>query len=118
MQLKMGKQLQCTGHFHQMEIFLISRKLASEGGKMDISKNYECRSKKRWPISISELPEKRRGHPLKLGEQLDKEVQSFIKATQDSHGVVNTQIVMVTTRGVIMTNLFAKNGGYSNITKD
>ena len=48
-------------------------------------------------------------------------MQSFIKATQDSGGVVNTQIVMATARGVIMSynaNLLAENGGYMNITKD
>ena len=56
-----------------------------------------------------------------LGEQMEKEVQSFIKATQDSGGVVNAQIVMATARGVIMShdvNLLAENGGYINITKD
>ena len=49
-----------------------------------------------------------------LGEQLEKEVQSFIKATRDSGGVVNTQIVMATARGVITShdvNLLAENGG-------
>ena len=60
-----------------------------------------------------------------LGEQLEKEVQSVIKAiqlaTRDSGGVVNTQIVMATARGVVMShnaNLLAENGGYMNITKD
>ena len=56
-----------------------------------------------------------------LGEHLEKEVQSFIKATRDLGGMVNTQIVMATARGVIMShdaNLLAENGGYMNITKD
>ena len=56
-----------------------------------------------------------------LGEQLEKEVQSFMKAIRHSGGVVNTQIVMATARGVNMShnaNLLAENGGYMNITKD
>ena len=77
---------------------------------------------KHWPISISKLPEKWRGHPHMLGEQLDKEVKSFIKATQDSGGVVfNTQIAMATARGVVTShyaNLLAENSEYINITKD
>ena len=75
---------------------------------------------KHWPISISKLPEKWKGQLLMLGEQLHKEMQSFIKATQDSGGVVfNTQIAMATARRVIMSdnaNLLAENSEYINIT--
>ena len=92
----------------------------SEGGRTHIAKNYECRNENVGQLAY-ELPEKWRGHPFMLGEQLEKEVQSFIKATRDLGGVVNTQIVMATARGVIMShdsNLLTENGGYMNTTKD
>ena len=91
------------------------------GWKDGCLKELRVQEQKCGPISISKLPEKQRGHPLMLGEHLEKEVQSFIKATQDLGGMVNTQIVMATARGVIMShdaNLLAENGGYMNITKD
>lgn len=48
-------------------------------------------------------------------------MQDFIKATRDAGGIVNTLIVIVTARGIIIShnaNLLAENGGYVNITKD
>ena len=108
-------------HFHQNGNFPDLKETSVRGWKDGYLKELQVQERKCEPISISELPEKRRGRPLMLGKQLEKEVQSFIKAIQDSGGVVNTQIVIATTRGVIMShdvNLLAENGGYMNITKD
>ena len=88
-------------HFQQNGKFPNLKETSLRGWKDAYCKELHMQQGKRGPISICELPEKRRGHPLMLGEQLEKEVQSFIKTTWDSGGVVNTQIVMATARGVI-----------------
>lgn len=72
-------------------------------------------------MEISEFPGKHCGRPLLLGEELEDEVKLFIKSTHESGSVVNTETVMGTARGVIIShnaNLLLENGGYINITKD
>ena len=78
-------------------------------------------SRKRGPVEIVELPQKRRGRPLLLGDELEQEVKIFIKAARERGTVVNTETVMGTARGVVIShdaNLLLENGGYINITKD
>ena len=70
---------------------------------------------------MHELPHKHRGRPLLLGEQLEDEVKVFINSAHESGSVVNTETVMGTARGVVISheaNLLVENGGYINITKD
>ena len=58
---------------------------------------------------------------LLLEEKLEEEVKLFIKASRAEGIVVNTETVMGTATGVIIShdaNLFAENGGYINITKE
>ena len=76
---------------------------------------------KRGPVKISELPQKCRGRPLLLEEELEDEVKVFIKSACESGFVVNTETVMGTASGVVIrydANLLVNNGGYINITKD
>ena len=71
--------------------------------------------------SIKELPEKRRGRPLLLGEEMEEQVKWFLKRIRQSGGVVNSQIVIGTAKGVVTAkdaNLLAENGGPLLITKD
>ena len=78
-------------------------------------------SRKRGPVEISELPQKCHGRPLLLGDELETEVKLFIRAARERGSVVNTETVMGTARGVVIshnTNLLIENGGYINITKD
>ena len=70
---------------------------------------------------ITELPEKRQGRPLLLGEEVEKQVKWFLKGIRQSGGVVNSQIVIATAKGVVTAkdaNLLAENGGPMPITKD
>ena len=72
-------------------------------------------------LPIKDLPQKKRGRPLLLGEQLDNQVEKYLKTLRDKGGVVNTAIVMACAEGVITnhdSNLLANNGGYITITKD
>ena len=78
-------------------------------------------SRKCGPVEISELLHKRHGRPLLLGEELEDEVKVFIKCARESGSVMNTETVMGTARGVVIShdaNLLVENGGYTNITKD
>ena len=77
-------------------------------------------SRKRGPVEIEELPQKRRGRPLLLGEEMEAEVKSFIKVAREKGTIVNSHTVIATARGVIIShdaNLLLKNGGYIKITK-
>ena len=68
-----------------------------------------------------ELPLKHRGRPLLPGEEMEREVQSFIKSSQELGTAVSTAVVMAIARGVVIShdsNLLAENGGYIDITKD
>ena len=56
-------------------------------------------NRKRGPVEIVELPQKRRGRPLLLGDELEQEVTIFIKAARERVTVVNTETVMGTARG-------------------
>ena len=61
------------------------------------------------------LPTKHRGRPLQLGEEMEREVHSFIKSSRELGTAVSTEVVMATARGVVIShdaNLLAENGGY------
>ena len=77
-------------------------------------------SRKHEPVEIEELPQKRRGRPLLLGEELEDEVKFFIKVSREKGTIVNMHIVIATARGVVIShdaNLLFENGGYTEITK-
>ena len=72
-------------------------------------------------IKIDELPGRKRGRPLLLGEELDKQVQDYLTSFRESGAVVNTAIAMACAEGIVRskdTNLLACNGGHISITKD
>ena len=71
-------------------------------------------------ITITELPQKKMGRPLLLGDELDKQVRDHIIFLRDNGSVVNTAIVMGTAVGLVShkdANLLACNGGHFTITK-
>ena len=75
-------------------------------------------SRKHEPVEI-ELPQKRRGRSLLLGEELEDEVKSFIKVACEKGTIVNTHTIVATARGVVIShdaNLLFENGGYIEIT--
>lgn len=72
------------------------------------------------PVQIEELPSKRRGRPLLFGDKWEDEVKSFVKAQRDKGTVVNTETVMATARGVVVShdaNLLAEIGGHIDTSK-
>ena len=72
-------------------------------------------------LYLRELDRKRRGRPLLLGEQLDKQVQAYITQLRSAGGVVNTPIVIAMGIGIVEShdaNLLASNGGHVDLGKD
>ena len=72
-------------------------------------------------IDITELPQKKRGRPLLLGEELDKQVRSYLTSFRENGAVVNTAIAMACAEGIVKSadsNMLAVNGGHILITKD
>ena len=64
---------------------------------------------------------KKRGAPLKLGVDMDRQVQAYLRKLRDSGGIVNTGIVMASARGIILkidSTSLAEFGGHTTITKD
>ena len=62
-------------------------------------------------LVVTELPGKR---PFVLGEKIDTEVQTIIRATSDSGAVVNTSIAIATAVGVLSKrdrSILKENGG-------
>ena len=47
------------------------------------------------------LPAKRRGRLLLLGNELDKQVQEYIKSLRNGHAVVNMAIVLSVAKGIV-----------------
>ena len=78
------------------------------------------RKQKGEDLEVSELPLKKIGHPLLLGEDIDKQVQAYLMKLREVGGVVNSAIARASARGIIrMTNpkLLASNGGHIVLTK-
>ena len=81
----------------------------------------ERKRKQEKDLDIVELPNKKKGRSLLLGELLDGRVQSYVKEMRAKGAVVNTAIVMGCAEGVVMhhdSNLLDINGGHITITKD
>ena len=72
-------------------------------------------------MSCSELPPKKVGRPLSLGEDLDKEVQAYLLNLREVGGVVNGAIARASAKGIIRmknSKLLASNGDHIVLTKD
>ena len=70
---------------------------------------------------VIKLPGKKRGRPLLLGEEMDTQVEVFLKQLRENGAVVNTAIVMATAEGIVRnhdSSLLASNGGSVVITKN
>jgi len=55
-------------------------------------------------VQIEVLPSKRRGRPLLIGEKWEDEVKLFVKLQRDKGSVVNTETVMATAVGVVISH--------------
>ena len=80
----------------------------------------EISKRKRGEIDINELPDKKRGRRLLLGEELDRQVQLYILDLRDNGAVINSTITMAVAQGIINnfdSNLLLENGEHINLTK-
>ena len=78
------------------------------------------RKKSNGDLDIKALPEKKRGRPYLIGEELEMQVRAYLRAWRDNGAVVNTAIAVACAEGIIKnhdSNLLACNGGYVSLTK-
>ena len=69
---------------------------------------------------LEELPTKKMGRPLLLGEEIDRQVKEYLKYLRERGSAVNTVIAIATAEGVVRSvdaNLLACNGGGIHLTK-
>ena len=69
---------------------------------------------------VSELPNKKMGRPLLIGEELDRQVQEDLRYLREQGSAVNLAIAIATAEGVVRSvdaNLLACNGGGIILTK-
>ena len=52
---------------------------------------------------VDELPERKSGRPLLLGDHLDTVVQAYLLKLREAGGVVSARIVVAAARGIVMT---------------
>ena len=70
---------------------------------------------------VQELPGKKRGRPLLLGDQLDKQVRDYIVYLRPHGCIINAHVVIAVGKGIIMgkdSNLLYSNGGSLVLMKD
>ena len=113
-------------HFKRTGQFRDFKESSVRGWRDAYSRTYkhlkqESRKRPGSPVKVEELPEKRRGRPLLLGEEMEREVQCFIKASRELGTAISSEVVMGIATGVVIShdaNLLAENGGHIDITKD
>ena len=69
---------------------------------------------------VKELPCKKKGRPLLLGNELDRRVREYVTALRESGAVVNTAIVIAAAWGIVKSydsNLLKCNGGHIECNK-
>ena len=72
-------------------------------------------------LTVKSLPVKTSGRPLLLGEKLDSEVKSYIKAVREGGGVITTSVTMAAATAIIRKadrSLLAENGGHITNTNN
>ena len=73
------------------------------------------------PTDLQELPCKKHGRPLLIGDELDEQVKRYITYLRKEGAVVNVHVVMAVGEGIVMgrdANLLACNGGSIVLTKE
>ncbi len=83
-------------------------------------KELATRKKECKDMTVVKLVSKKRGRPLMLGEELDKQVQKYVAELRQNGCPINTAILMATAEGIVKSrdsNLLQCNGGHININK-
>ena len=71
-------------------------------------------------VSVKTLPEKKRGRPFLLGEELEMQVRAYLTTLRENGAVVNTAIAIACAEGIVRSkdsNLLASNRGHIALTK-
>jgi len=71
-------------------------------------------------MNINELPDEKRGRKLMLGEELDKQVQSYLLDLRCNGAVINSSITIAVAQGIVTnydSNMLFDNGGHVILTK-
>ena len=69
---------------------------------------------------MKQLPEKKRGRPFLLGEELEMQVRAYLTALRVNGAVVNAAIATGCAEGIVKSkdsNLLAENGGHISLSK-
>uniref|UniRef100_A0A1X7SY85 DDE-1 domain-containing protein n=1 Tax=Amphimedon queenslandica TaxID=400682 RepID=A0A1X7SY85_AMPQE len=83
-------------------------------------KELASRVKKGEDTSITALKGKKRGHPYLLGEDMDRQLQAYIKSLRESKAIINSAIVVSAAEGIIKSHdssLLECNRGHIKCTK-
>ena len=70
---------------------------------------------------VQQLPPKKKGRPLLIGEDLDRQVRDYLQVLRKNGAPVNTAIVIACGDGIVRSkdaNLLAINGGSITLSKD
>lgn len=70
-------------------------------------------------LTIEELQTKKRGHSYMLGEEMDRQLQEYVKSLRESKTVVNSTIVLPAAEGIVKSHdsgLLSCNGGHIKCT--
>ena len=65
-------------------------------------------------VAVVSLPRLKRGRPLLLGENLDRQVKSYISAVREKQGIINTAITVACGEVIVKKtdkNLLRENSG-------
>ena len=68
---------------------------------------------------VTELPPKKRGRPLLLGE-IDKQLQLYLRKIRDQGGIVTASVVVAAARGILMSSdhrQLAEFGGHIDLSR-
>ena len=71
-------------------------------------------------LKIEKLTAKKEGHPYLLGEEMDRQLQEYIKSLREAKAVINSAIIISAAAGIIKShdsNLLESNGGHIKCTK-
>ena len=88
---------------------------------VSIKKSYVEEKKRRdRTVPVVELPEKRRGRPLLLGD-INQKVRQYLTKARESGCSINTRIVISAARGLVMhydPGLLQENGGHIGLSRN
>ena len=79
-----------------------------------------CVKRKDNKIEVDQLPAKKRGRPFLLGEDLGRQVRTYLTDLRANGSLVNTAIALGVAEGIVKnedSNLLATNGGHVVLTK-